>query len=94
MKQKTFIIFAAEVISENMNYMAEPENVGELDDSLEQNELLMAAVKRVIQEEVSESEIDELANELMGWNIVAWADSDEFRLHAMANNYYDELNAK
>ncbi|MBM6700524.1 hypothetical protein H7U32_09595, partial [Bifidobacterium pullorum subsp. saeculare] len=50
METKTFILFAAEVISENMNYLADADCGDEIDSSLEQNEKLMELVKRAMLE--------------------------------------------
>jgi hypothetical protein len=91
MDVKTFVLFAAEVISENMNYLADPDCGHEIDSSLEQNEQLMDAVKRAMLHGMESAELVSLTEQLMYWNVVAWADSDEFKLHALANAYFDEL---
>lgn len=93
METKTFILFAAEVISENMNYLADADDGAEIDSSLEQNEKLMELVKRAMLEGVEPADLVQSAINLMHWNIVAWADSEEFKLHELANRFLDEVGA-
>jgi hypothetical protein len=87
---KTFIIFAAEVISENMNYLADAEG-SEIQTTLEQNQELMDAVKRAVTLGMESAELISLTEQLMHWNVVAWADSAEFKLHIMATDYFNEV---
>lgn len=92
METKTFILFAAEVISENMNYLADADDGAEIDSSLEQNEKLMELVKRAMLEGIEPADLTQSVINLMHWNIVAWADSEEFKLHELANEWLDSLN--
>lgn len=94
MDTKTFVLFAAEVISENMNYLADTDDGYEIDGSLEQNQELMDAVKRAMLYGMESDELISLTEQLMKWNVVAWADSDEFKLHELANKYFDEMESK
>jgi hypothetical protein len=91
MDVKTFIIFAAEVISENMNYLADADDSAEIDSTLEQNTELMEAVKRAVTLGLESAELVSLTQQLMHWNVVAWADSAEFKLHIMATDYFNEV---
>lgn len=91
METKTFILFAAEVISENMNYLADADDGAEIDSSLEQNEKLMELVKRAMLEGIEPADLVQSVINLMHWNIVAWADSEEFKLHELANRFLDEV---
>lgn len=93
METKTFILFAAEVISENMNYLADAECGDEIDSSLEQNEKLMELVKRAMLEGIEPADLVQSTINLMHWNIVAWADSEEFKLYELANRFLDEVGA-
>jgi hypothetical protein len=93
MKTKTFILFAAEAINENMNFLAdEPCDV--YIDTLEQNQQLIDAVSRAVKHGMESAELISLTEQLMYWNVVAWADSSEFKLHELANSYFNELEGK
>lgn len=96
METKTFILFAAEVISENMNYLADDgaDDCAVIDSSLEQNEKLMELVKRAMLEDIEPADLVQSTINLMYWNIMAWADSEEFKLHELANNFLDEYGAE
>lgn len=94
MKLKTFVLFAAEAISENMNYLADPDDGAETDGSLDQIDALMQVVRTATLEGMTEAELDDKAEELMYYNITAWADSNEFKLHELANSWFDEQEAK
>lgn len=92
MEVTTFVLFAAEAISENMSYLADSDHEkSEVASCLEQNEILMATVKRAMLDGMESNELVTITEQLMHWNVVAWADSDEFKLHSLANQYFNEL---
>src|SRR5574343_293965 len=105
MDVQTFVLFANEVISENMTFLLEnvehSPSLGGNDEifidqilvTSEHTTELVKILKRIMLEQLTERELLQAAYNHMQWSIIAWADSDEFKLHELANKFIDEFEA-